>query len=75
MSGRCIIESQQWKIESFVQNLRSIWLEVNICKTFEKKEEGDDHDHAYDSGDDANYHCDQFCNALRNHLSSALLTM
>ena len=24
---------------------------------------------------DANYHCDQFCDALRNHLSSALLTV
>ena len=24
---------------------------------------------------DANYHCDQFCDALRNHLSSALLTI
>ena len=52
MSGRCIIESQQWKIESFVQNLQSIWLEVNICKTFEKKEEGNDRDYACNGGDD-----------------------
>ena len=48
MSGRCIIESQQWKIESFVQNLRSILLELNICKTLYKKEEGNDRD--YDGG-------------------------
>ena len=52
MSGRCIIESQQWKIESFVQNLRSIWLEVNIGNIFEKKEEGDDRDYAFNGGDD-----------------------
>ena len=52
MSGRCIIESQQWKIESFVQNLRSIWLGVNICKKFEKKEEGVDRDYACNGGDD-----------------------
>ena len=52
MSGRCIIESQQWKIESFVQNLRSIWLEVNICITLYKKEEGDDRDYACNGGDD-----------------------
>ena len=51
MSGRCIIESQQWKIESFVQNLRSIWLEVNICITLYKKEEGDDRDYDGDDGD------------------------
>ena len=48
MSDRCIIESQQWKIESFVQNLRSIWLKLNICITLYKKEEGNDRD--YDGG-------------------------